>query len=238
MLHNLVDPAEQPAKTLVEAARAKLQLDILTGALAPESKLRVEHLKSRYGIGSSTLREALTLLVTDGLVTSEGQRGFRVAPVSLADFQAITEMRILLETKALHQSIEQGDDDWEGRIVAAFHRLSKLDPFVKDADSEQLGEWERRNDAFHASLLSACNNPWLFRFYGTLLRQSSRYLRLSIHDHTIPRDVHKEHRSIMDATLNRDAKEACKLTEDHIRRTVSVVSLLCDDGAEPNGKAG
>jgi DNA-binding GntR family transcriptional regulator len=83
-------PGRQPkvvgARSLVEAAYATLRHDILDGTLAPGLKLRFEMLRERYGVGASTLREALTRLVGDALVTSEEQRGFRVAEVSLDDF--------------------------------------------------------------------------------------------------------------------------------------------------------
>jgi DNA-binding FadR family transcriptional regulator len=50
------------------------------GKRAPGQRLRVEHLKDPYQLSSGTLREALSLLVPDALVTVKSQRGFRVAP--------------------------------------------------------------------------------------------------------------------------------------------------------------
>ena len=80
-------------KTLAEGAYRALRRDIIEGRLAPGEKLRVEHLKDNYGVGAGTLREALSLLISDALVVSQGQRGFRVAPVSLADFDDITRRK-------------------------------------------------------------------------------------------------------------------------------------------------
>lgn len=87
-------------------------------------KLRVEHLKEIYQTSAGTLREALALLVSDSLVVSQAQRGFRVAPMSLEDLVDITRTRALLECAALRESIEQGDDEWEARVVSSYHRLS------------------------------------------------------------------------------------------------------------------
>src|SRR5690349_20437452 len=83
--------------TLIESAYRKLRRDIVEGRFAPGEKLRVEHLKDDYGVGAGTLREALSLLVADALVVSQCQRGFRVAPMSLADFEDITRTRVMLE---------------------------------------------------------------------------------------------------------------------------------------------
>ncbi len=66
-------------KTLVEAAYRSLRRNIIEGRLSPGEKLRIEHIKNDYGVGGATLREALSLLTSDALVVSQGQRGFRVA---------------------------------------------------------------------------------------------------------------------------------------------------------------
>src|SRR5262245_60365186 len=77
-------------KTLIEKVYGDLKHDIVRGQLRPRAKLRVEELRARFQVSSSTIREALLLLVADALVTSEGQRGFRVAAVSLDDLREIT----------------------------------------------------------------------------------------------------------------------------------------------------
>ena len=130
-------------KTLVESAYRALRRDIIEGHLAPGEKLRVEHLKDDYGVGAGTLREALSLLISDALVVSQGQRGFRVAPVSLEDFEDITRNRVMLECEALRQSIAMGDDAWEGDLLAAFHRLTKAEEKLIGTDNRE--EWEERN---------------------------------------------------------------------------------------------
>ena len=72
------------SRTLIERAYEQLRDDIVDGHLPPDEKLRVEHLKARYGVSAGTLREAITRLVSDALVITEGQRGFRVAPIAVA----------------------------------------------------------------------------------------------------------------------------------------------------------
>ena len=50
------------ARTLVESAFAAMKRDILSGALKPGEKLRTHDLHAAYGLGASTIREALTRL--------------------------------------------------------------------------------------------------------------------------------------------------------------------------------
>lgn len=224
-LHS-IDTVEDEPKTLVEGAYRRLRRDIVEGRLAPNEKLRVEHLKDDYNVGAGTLREALALLVADALVVSQGQRGFRVAPISLADLTDITHTRVLLETEALRQSIEYGDDSWEGEVLAAFHRLSRAEEKLDTEQGISFDEWEDRNRIFHETLIAACPSRWIHHFLSILYRQSERYRRLSIFSRTTPRDVHAEHAAIVEATVARKATLASELLAEHIRLTLQSIQEL------------
>lgn len=220
--------ADAPPRTLVEGAYLQVRRDIIEGRLAPGEKLRVEHLKDRYGIGAGTLREALALLLSDVLVVAEGQRGFHVAPISLQDLADITQTRVLLETNALRQSIQNGDDEWEARLVAAFHKLSNSEERLEEKldKHSNVREWEERNRSFHEALIGACDSPWQRYLIGLLYRQSERYRHLAITSSAMPRYIHAEHTSIIEAALNRDAKRASLALEQHIRLTFDSIRLL------------
>jgi len=221
--------AEMPARTLVEGAYRQVRGDIITGRLAPGEKLRVEHLKDQYGIGAGTLREALALLLSDALVVSEGQRGFHVAPISLIDIKDITDTRVLLETDALRQSIKAGDDEWEAGLIAAFHKLEKIEEKLGNRANFLIREWEVRNSNFHEALIAGCDSRWLRYLIGLLYRQSERYRHLAISTDTIARDVHAEHTLIFEATMERDIKRASRALEQHIRLTFDAIRLMLPD---------
>lgn len=219
-------------KTLVEGAYQRLRRDIIEGVHPPGEKLRVEHLKDQYDIGAGTLREALLLLVTDALVVAQGQRGFRVAPISIEDFEDITRTRILLETEALRQSIALGGEDWEAGIVAAFHRLSRAEQKLggqEDYVHTAAEDWEKRNRAFHDALIAASPSRWIRHFQNILYQQSERYRRISLFRRPIPRDVHAEHEALFDATLARDADRATAILAEHILRTLESVRHMPTD---------
>src|SRR6478672_11214905 len=79
----------------------RLRADIIGAKLKPGEKMLVEHLRETYGVGATPLREALSKLTSLELVTAEGQRGFRVAPVSTANLLDITKTRAWVEGTAL-----------------------------------------------------------------------------------------------------------------------------------------
>ena len=169
---------EIKGRTLVETAYATLRTEIVDGTFEPGAKLRTEELRARYNVSGSTIREALTRLLGEALVTSEGQRGFRVAPATLEDFRDLTEVRKLIETEALRQAIAVGGKSWEGDIVAAFYKLSKTEERLREDPAGAVAEFEARNRDFHRALIAACPSPWLHRLQGLLYQQSERYRRL------------------------------------------------------------
>ena len=151
------DPADNASsanaeKTLAERALRLLREDILAGRLAPDARLKVAALQARYGLGISPLREALLRLSSEGLVVAEGQRGFAVAAVSLAELEDLTRARICLETSILAEAIKHGDAEWEAGMVAAYHRLSRTPQPGDPRDREATALWEQRHRAFHDAI--------------------------------------------------------------------------------------
>jgi len=226
---------EKPVpKTLVEGAYLSLRNDIISGIHAPASKLKVEHLKDVYSVSGGTLREALALLVADSLVYAEGQKGFFVSPMSLRDFKDITQLRVILETQALTQSIENGSDKWEADVMAAYHRLALAEKKLNLEDikerNAQFKVWEERNAEFHAALVSACESRWLLQFIGILYHQSERYRSVGIKYGTnLKRDLHAEHEALKDAALARNASLCSDILAEHIRITYQLFEGLPED---------
>jgi DNA-binding GntR family transcriptional regulator len=222
----LVAHAETEAtapRTLVERAYLHLRHDVVCGKLAPGERLRVEHLKDQYEVGAGTLREALSLLVSDALVTSEGQRGFRVAPISMADLEDVTNTRVMLETEALRQSIRHGDAQWEATLVQCYDLLAKTEIDLAESGSDR---WERRNKAFHEALIAGFNSTWSKYFLSILYRHAERYRNINWRltaAHASGRDVHIEHDTIFRAAVDRQEARAALALEAHIRLTHDIV---------------
>lgn len=222
--------------TRVEETVNAVREDIVSGELIPGTKLAVEHLRQRYGVGSSTIREALSLLLPHGLVTARGQRGFTVSPISIDDLQDLSNTRILLETHALRESIATGDDDWEANIVATFHRLAKVQEAVDNKTDGAPADWELRNRQFHDATTAACGSRWVPHMLDILHHHTERYRRLVLTDRqTFPRDVHSEHTALMEAILARDAETACDVAAVHIQRTTDLLaSRYGANGSKPS----
>ena len=218
------------ARTLASQAHDLLRRDILSGTLAPGQRLRTKDLQARYGLGLSPLRESLQRLSAEGIVVNDAQRGFAVAPVSLAELRDLTVARTALESTMLPMAMQLGSADWEGDIVAAFHRLSRT-PLPHDpAAMADASLWELRHRSFHHALVAGCGSPWLLRLHGQLVDQSERYRKIRILHHLESqaqvRDVNAEHQAVMDAVLRRDAAQAVALMTQHLVATSDATARL------------
>ena len=219
-MHNFqIMQESMPATTVSEQACQALRQDVLSGRHAPDGKLKLDALQTLYGFSSSPLREALNRLVQEGLVQADERRGFRVTPISPADLADITKMRLMLDIPALTESIQAGDDAWEADIVAAFHRLEKIESRLPQGPVVLDAEWSRRHRDFHLAMIAACPSERQRAWSMSLFDQAERYRHFAARHRTVPKKKDDEHRALMNAVLCRDAKTATVLLSEHISST-------------------
>jgi DNA-binding GntR family transcriptional regulator len=234
-LANTAEPAGPAAEvTASETALRLLRRDIVSGALKPDSKLKLRVLKERYGIGGSPMREALAQLAAQGLVQQLSQKGFRVPPLGPAHLVDITRSRQLVETEAVKLAIQHGDAAWEDEIVASFHLLERTFHRLRDSAARpDVHEFESRHQRFHRALIAACPLRSVKEFCDGLHVQATRY-RLLLRRFAFTREVVVvEHRILMRAVLSRNKAEAAKALKAHIGITADV--LLGELAGQPAG---
>jgi len=216
------DNASPGNPTLAETAFTELKKQIIAGQLAPGTPLRLEALKVSLGIGFTPLREALTRLTGEGLAEVNGQRGFRVAPITLEKLQDTIQRRIEIEALALTRAMERSNEDWEAGIIANFHRLSRRNAIDPDTGLVSPA-WDSAHRDFHFSIVEGCDSEWLLYFWQLLFDQAHRYRQIAV-THGMPyRDDHTEHQRMVDALLDRNLEEALASSRDHIESTYKVV---------------
>jgi DNA-binding GntR family transcriptional regulator len=215
--------AREGTQNLTQGAYEGLRADLLACRILPGSRLKIQDLCTRFEVSLGAVREALSRLTSEGLVIAEPQRGFRAAPISLADLRDLTMVRIEVESLCLRRAIAVGTVDWEARLVAAFHRLSRMPERVPTDPMRADDEWAEAHAAFHAALVEGADSPWLLRLHGQLYAQSERYRRLSIPLGTTERNVGREHQEILDASLKRDADLAVSLLARHLGATSEIL---------------
>jgi GntR family carbon starvation induced transcriptional regulator len=217
--------------TVSSAVYGRIRSDILCGSLPPGMKLKLESLRQTYDVSINTLRETLSRLAADGLVEAEGQRGFNVIPASFSDLIDITETRRLLECHAARLSLARADLEWESRLVAAYHKLSKVEALIETDQARHADQLEEYNRDFHVALISGCNSRWLLHFHGLMYDQSLRYRMLAFRVKNFPREQsRREHKQILDAALARDVDALVTVLGTHITKGSELYAEYAESG--------
>lgn len=216
---NTVLGAHAADSSVLESLRGEID----SCALLPGDRLKFDELRSRFQISVGTLREALTILESEGLVRSEKNRGFSVAPVSVRELLDITDMRVELELKALRLSLAHGNEEWEAELVSAWHLLSKVQD-ARASGSTFEPTWAHRHERFHHALVMACPSEWTLRFRALLFRLAHRYLCLAARYRAGAQSRgFGEHAQLLEFALKREVDSACRLMEQHIRATTDSI---------------
>ncbi|MEV0184217.1 FCD domain-containing protein [Streptomyces sp. NPDC050625] len=226
---------KDPSTTRGELVLSAVRSDILRGELPPGSKLPFAMLIERYDASTGVLREVLPRLVEQGLVTSQPQLGYKVVSVSIPELEHLTAARIAFEGQILRQSIESGDTNWEGEVVAANHRLSRIPMY----DGEQVSlAWLDEHSRFHRTLLAGCPNPMLCDLAERLRDLTQVYRCWSI---TASSDLGRlsdtEHRKLAEYTVARQADDAVRVLSEHMQHTADFLIRTQRAREEANAEA-
>ena len=231
--------------TRTEQVYGSLRGDILTGRIAPGSRLPFAELTERYGVSMGAMREGLQRLVEQGLVVSEPQIGFKVVSLSVPDLHDLTTARCEIEGLALRYAITHGDLGWETEIVAALYALERTPQEADPALLVELTvvplaeEWTAAHKRLHEALIAGCPNQRLRTIASSLRDAAELYRHWSKQTENTTKTTRQtdvEHRGIVDAALARHTELAVSLLEEHLRTTARLLIDRSSDVDDPVGR--
>jgi GntR family transcriptional regulator, rspAB operon transcriptional repressor len=191
---------------LREQIYGAIRADILNCYLAPGTELREQALAEAYSVSKSPVRESLQRLVREGLVLVQPRKGYRVAPISLADATDLFSYRQVLELACVVRTCKSASDD----------QIKDLDRFRRykgKGDADFL----KYNHAFHSDLAACSGNRRMAREVSGLIAEMDRLVRLSVSvmKERNPQELVEEHAAIIEAVQHRDHRLALKLLKAH-----------------------
>ncbi|MSP49808.1 MAG: GntR family transcriptional regulator [Alphaproteobacteria bacterium] len=202
---------EPAAQTLGDAAYATLKARIIEGRLAAGMAVSEGELALSLGLGKAPVRAALARLAQDGLVAAVARRGWRVAPVTLADVLDVFRLRRSLEPLAARLAAERGIDSGQlERLDAA----CRADYLPGDPASERA--FLKANRAFHLAVAEASGSRRLVRVLSNLLDESERALVLGLAVRNRSHEIQHEHQALIQALSSGDADAAEKVAAEQI----------------------
>jgi DNA-binding GntR family transcriptional regulator len=125
------------------------------GHFKPGENLSEVGLAEKFQVSRGPIREALLVLVEEGLLEHSPNRGFSVVELTEEDLKHITDLRLLLEAHALERARERATEEDLARLTQMKADLVKL-----FRDSEQPAR-DSMETAFHGYMWKLSGNPWL-----------------------------------------------------------------------------
>jgi DNA-binding GntR family transcriptional regulator len=191
-----------------EAVVTYVRRAVVLGELQPGDKLREVKLAAALNVSRPTLREALNLLVQDGLLVQEPYRGFSVTRLDAAAVRDIARTRVPLDLIAVTAILE---DETGGRLRLVHEAWDRYARVGLDADPLTQHE---AHVALHHGLWVASQNTMLLRLWPVTEALTTIALAQDQARRADPVRAHRMHRELVDAITSRDLG----LIEDHLRR--------------------
>lgn len=222
------------ATSLPEEVALQLRQSIERGDFKPGDKMPTQQeLSEAYGVSRPVVREAISLLKSEGLVVSHQGRGLFVNPEGSSvfrlkpDLEDRDDLALLLE---FLMSVE---------VVAtelAAERHTELDLKRIELALNDLGEAVREGRSgvdedmrFHSAIVEASHNHYFGEFAHFLELQVRRLIRTARgntarHSHLV-KDVHTEHEAIYQAIAARDVVKARDAAARHLTNAAARLRL-------------
>lgn len=220
-------------KSLYLEVADQLRGMIQSGELQPGEWIDEARLTAVLGISRTPLREALKVLVAEGLLHIEARRGCFVNELSAADLENIFPLMAMLEGRCAFEAAHKVTDEDLVRLQPLHDELRHF------AQSGDIDQYYAANAKIHMAIQSLAANPWL----SDLIDNLRRVLSLSRHRSlSFPGRVDEscaEHLAIFAALKARDAEGAQAVTRKHLMRQLDVLRVMArDESREHPDQAG
>ena len=188
----------------------KLREDILNGRYQENDELREITIGEELGVSRTPVREAFRQLELEGLIRIVPNKGAYVTGISSSDVADIYEIRSLLEglcarwatKKITPEKIEEME---ETILLSEFH--------LEKAHYEQLIELDNR---FHMQLYEACESKMLIHLLKDFHQYVQKERQQTLSDKERSKEAVADHKKIMEAIRDGDARLAEELADEHI----------------------
>ena len=189
---------------------------ICSGEMAPGASLKQDEIAASFRVSHTPVREALKLLVAEGLATLHHNRGCFVSELSSAVARELTEFRAVLEPRLAGWALEHLTERDIGRARLIMARIDKA-----CSPSQRL----RLATEFHGVIYARANRPFFLEQVSRTRNNLNRYWRLAWEGRTFPVSTRNEHQQILKLCVAKDRNGLMTLIEQHIMASGEVV--LC-----------
>lgn len=200
-----------PRQSLSAAVLERLRESIINGEFHEGAQLRQDAIAAEFQVSRVPVREALTHLAAEGLITIVANRGAVVSALSPGEIAELFETRAVLECHIFRQAIPNfSAEDLQ-------HAEEILQEFEQSLKKEsEMQRWGRMNWSFHSALYAPAHRPVMMAFLKTLNNNCDRYTRLHLAFTRKSRQAGPSHRRLLELCRSGDASAASEQLWKHI----------------------
>ena len=227
----MMEPKKFKQQTIVQQVMDEVKNMIASGQLKPGDKFPTEtELSQMFGIGRSTVREAIKIFQYLGILNSSTRKGTFVCDYSNISVEAIT-WSILLRTNEIFELVELRDII-EARSVAVLAKKVRSDPegtksIIRELENQisrmsaaldrySMDDLSDADYEFHRIMVESCNNGVFSSIYETLRSFMREEIRKTNVLEAARSRGFAEHKMILDSIRTGDPIEAAKAFQEHI----------------------
>lgn len=217
-------PQDNPITSSDELARHKLIQALREGTFIPGQRLYEPDLLSLTGLGRTPLRQALTRLISEGLLRrTPGRKGYVLPQFTAQDREQLFVVRSALEIAACESAATHRTDTQIERLKALNSQEEALYlQALEDFSEERQQRYTSLNEDFHRLIFEASHNPYLLQCFEQIFWQTALYpvLYAPIYTgHRAPHPSWQEHRNIILAIEAQDSDAAALAMRLHLSHT-------------------
>jgi len=200
-----------PRQSLASVVMERLREKIMNGDLHEGEQLRQDAIATEFQISRIPVREALSHLAAEGLITIVANRGAVVSALSLEEITQLFETRAVLECYVLRLALPSFKEE-------DFHRAEEvLKQYEQSLERESdMKSWGKLNWDFHAALYAPANRPVMMSFLRTLSNNCDRYIRLHLAVTRKLQQAGEAHRDLLNICKKGDPDLAATAMWKHI----------------------
>lgn len=211
-------PVQDPAarRSRADEVYEQLKRDVAEFRLVPGDRFTENEISERLGVSRTPVRQALFRLQQEGYVEVLFRSGWRVLPFDFEQFEQLYDLRMVLETTAVHRLCAEGGRDPASAASQALDALVAiwLVPLAeRSSDTVQVSQWD---EEFHCALVAAAGNAEMARVHRDVTDRIRIIRRLDFTKQARIDATYDEHAKILQAIQHKRGDQAAMLLRAHI----------------------
>ncbi len=207
-----IRPSPALAGSLADQVYQRIKDDLFGFRMLPGERFTEADLVARLGVSRTPVRLGLARLEREGFVLARPRSGWQVRPFEFERFEALYDVRVVLELAAVDKLCARQDMDRAG-MLGALTDVWLVPPSQRILDGRLVGQLD---EAFHCALVAAAGNPEMAQIHRDVTEKIRIVRRLDFTKDFRVDATYDEHAAILRAVLSRRTDEAARLLRSHI----------------------